>query len=179
MIKRSVLRIAVLGLLASLAFQTPSRADSFLIEVDETFTLSNLPSTTSTISSLTLQFSGLNGISNLSFLGAGFGGSGVVTPTLSGSAATGTVTLTFPTSVYLATGTVFFDTVTTTTDLTQLASQIKLVSETVVASANTQTYTPLSFSVVSVPEPTSMSLIGIGMAGFLTFRRWYKRFAIV
>jgi len=35
------------------------------------------------------------------------------------------------------------------------------------------------FSSLSVPEPTSMSLLGIGMTGFLVFRRFFKRTKIV
>jgi len=31
------------------------------------------------------------------------------------------------------------------------------------------------FSSLSVPEPTSMALLGIGMSGFLAFRRFFKR----
>jgi PEP-CTERM motif len=35
------------------------------------------------------------------------------------------------------------------------------------------------FSSLSVPEPTSMSLLGIGMTGFLVFRRFFKRTKVV
>jgi hypothetical protein len=33
----------------------------------------------------------------------------------------------------------------------------------------------LNFTPTAVPEPTSMALLGIGMAGFFTYRRLFKR----
>jgi len=36
-----------------------------------------------------------------------------------------------------------------------------------------------TFTQTTVPEPTSMALLGIGMAGFFAFRRFFKRSAVV
>ena len=34
------------------------------------------------------------------------------------------------------------------------------------------------FSSINVPEPSSVALLGIGMTGFLAFRRLFKRHAV-
>jgi PEP-CTERM motif len=180
MIKRSMFPIAALGLLASLTFATPSQAGSFLVNVSDSFVVDNPSPFNPTISSITLTFTGLtDGISDVTFLGTAYANPlAQITPTLISNAGTETVTLSFSPNVFTVSGTISFDTVTTTDSVTQLQSQINLVSETVVASANSQTYDPLHFTVLTVPEPASMSLLGIGVACLLVFRRRQKRAAV-
>jgi hypothetical protein len=36
----------------------------------------------------------------------------------------------------------------------------------------------LSVTTSVVPEPTAMSMLGIGMAGYFAFRRWFRRKAV-
>lgn len=162
------------------AFETQSRAGSFLIGVTEGFSVQNPPASFDpTIQSITLQFSGLtDGISDLNFIGVAFSNNPLVqvTPTLSGDAAAETVTLSFSPDAFSVAGTISFTTVTSTDSVPALQNMIKLVSETVVASANSQTYGPLSFTVLgAVPEPASMSLMGSGLVCLLAFHRWSKR----
>jgi hypothetical protein len=83
-----------------------------------------------------------------------------------------TVTETFSPGVSSVTAVVTFDTLVPNAEVPVLSSVIKLSSVT----TNVGGLAPLfaaapSFSAASVPEPASMAMLGIGMAGLLAFRR--------
>jgi hypothetical protein len=164
MTKRSMLPTAVLGLLVSLAFQTPSHAATYTATVSEAFTVANGTSLSPTIDSITLAFSGLtDGISNLQFVGSAFTNPlAPVTPTLTGNSTAETVTMSFSPGAFTVSGAVMFTTTVSTNVITDLQNQIKLVSETVVAPGETMTFSPLTFS-IAVPEPASLVMFLTGM----------------
>jgi hypothetical protein len=104
----------------------------------------------------------------------------LVTPGVATNATLGTFTLTFSPAVFSVGGGISFDTIATTSNVMQLAKDIKIASVTIVTPEGTDVLTtlPLHFTVLSVPEPASMGLLGIGMAGLLSFRRLFKRKAV-
>jgi hypothetical protein len=182
MIKRSVFPAMVLGLLGSLMSATPSQAGSYIVSVSETFALTSAAPVDNSISTLTLQFSGLtDGISSLQYVGTAWSypvtpTSTPVTPTLTGDSSAQTVTLSFSPNVFTASGTVTFDTIVPTNNIAELESTIKFVSGT--SGASTSTFTGPTFTFLAVvPEPNTMALGGIGMACLLAFHRLRKRFA--
>jgi hypothetical protein len=172
------IRIAICGLFASLAFVTPSQASSYVINVSEQVQIQNADLTSDTISSVEIDYSGLGGsLFGVSFVGSALNFPAGYLPTSAvavGSPLDG-VKVSVSGTASLLSGTIYFDTIQSTNDVTALAAAIKAVSETVIASASTTFYGPLHFTVVAVPEPTSMALLGIGMTGFLAFRRLFKR----
>jgi hypothetical protein len=179
---RSLFLRAALGLLASLAFVTPSQAGTtYITSVTESFSVL-APSSANTISSLTLTYTGLDGISSITQSATGItNGFIFVSPGVSNGAES--ITLSYSPSVAYVSGAVTFNTITTTNNTMMLATLIPLPTITVTASgSNTITQMPLHFTVletITVPEPHSMALLGIGMTSFLAFRRFFKRNAVV
>lgn len=180
MSRRSFFLAPIFGLLASLALASPSMATPmYVVNVQEGFNVSNA-TFTPTITSVTYTFSGLDTVSGLSVNARGVTSPfAYVDPTI-GSNGTTTVTISYSPAVLLAGGSFSFDTLSTTSNVTLIASEIKLVSAMVTAaSGNTLMSDNLHFTVLSVPEPNSMALLGIGMTSFLAFRRFFKRTPLV
>jgi hypothetical protein len=180
--ERSLLRALAAGLLATFALSTPSRAN-FLVEVSSTLSISDT-SITDSISSVTLtysnsEFSGpLDTMTNLSFTGSAVTLGppvALVTPGLSSDASAGTFTLTFAPSVFTIGGGISFDTITTTDDVNQLGVDIKFLSYKIVTATVTDQVNIDSPRFTVIPEPSSISLIGIGLSGISGFCLLFKR----
>jgi hypothetical protein len=172
---RSSFLVAALALLATFALERPSQASSVTVRVTDSIFVLNSDFFDNTISSITLTFSGLTGsplISNATFSGAAVNSSGnqTVTTTPSGSVITLTMT-----PVSLVAGSVNFYTVVPSGEVGDLGSSIGVTG--VVTTSDGTLTNQLSFSAI-VPEPASMSLLGIGMTSFLAFRRFFKRASI-
>jgi hypothetical protein len=170
MMKRSFLLAAACGLLASLAFTMPSRAGT-LVTTNVNFG-SLIPPSTPSLSSVVMTYTDAGTISNLStFEDAAFFWNGTTFIPVAGSVALTSadqVTLSFSSPVTFFTGHYTFD---STVPLAN-SGQITVASSVPLANG-----TPtLSFN--SIPEPTSMALLGIGMTSFLAFRRFFKRRSI-
>jgi len=171
MMKRSFFLSLAAGLVASLAFTGPSQA-GYVVETVAEFSQGT---GSAKAADFEITYSGLvSGPFTIKSASGGFAG---VTPTASGDIVTfnfsgastgGSVDFTFTTSnaglslvSYSPTG------VTNSTPLAPLGS-----------SAGAQ-LTGGGVQTTAVPEPSTMGLLGIGMTGFLAFRRFLKRTKVV
>jgi len=167
MMKRSFFLAAACGLLASLAFTTPSQAGLMLVTTEVSYGTLFPPSAPPTVTSFTLTYTVPTG---MSFNASGLSGGILVTYVPGGPngyagvsvnvthPGTDTVKITFASPVSYFSGHFTFESTT---------------------AATTPTGAPTGVSVhvfnEAVPEPPSMALLGIGMTSFLAFRRFFKR----
>jgi hypothetical protein len=164
--KRSIFLSLAAGLLTSLTLVGPSHAGSTLVTTSTSFDITAPAGTT--VTDLVISYTPVDAITNLNVVTS----TGLGTPTLVADGAgantvevdfaatsSGSITFTFDTSA--APGSVASLTLTPT--FSGQSSTIKGASTT------------LNVTAVGVAEPTSMALLGIGMTGFLAFRRLFKR----
>jgi hypothetical protein len=155
MTKRSFLFSAACGLLASVALSAPSQA--------ATVTTNILYGPSSPTTTFDLTYTGVGTITGISGFG-GFGINGVTGPidaTVTKLSAD-EIEVKFASPITLAAGSFTFQ---SSESLAYLDIHAKVSPGSPLAT--------LSFS--TVPEPTSMALLGIGMTSFLAFRRFFKR----
>jgi hypothetical protein len=174
MMKRSFFLSLAAGLLASLAFTTPSEAGAIVTTSLLWTGLS--PAATS----ITLDYSAATGpISDLTLIG----GSPTPTPPLGpGSVVGDEITLNF--SPGAASGFLVFTFESSVSDsipLNMVGEIITLNGITAQPGGQTGPSTSLgarlAFS-TAVPEPSAFGLLGIGMTGLLAFRRLFKRVSV-
>jgi len=168
--KRSFVLCMAAGLLASLAFATPSQAGSTLVTTDVTFTISgpNNP----TITDFVIQYTPapMPGMTAPVIVGGNDGGIGATVSSF--NATTGQVEIDFSAASH-TTKTIEFQFMTTANPI-DVGGQFLSMSGLVNPPVTHQTFL-VNVTAQGVPEPASMALLGIGMTGFLAFRRFFKK----
>ncbi len=159
--KRSFAMALAMALFASLAFSAPSKAGMYVT----TLTALN---TAAPADDLEVTFAGTGGsISDIvvKASGATVGSTSVI---MSGTG----VEVNFSSPLANASGIYLtFETTSAPTGISSAVWTYKSGSPVAAPAVGIQT--------AAVPEPASMALLGIGMAGFLSFRRFFKRKAVV
>jgi hypothetical protein len=163
MMKRSLFLRLAAGLLASLAFTTPGNAAT----VVTTFVI--VPALAPAANSIVFDYTG-PAITSL----------GDIQSTIAGTtfALTGATEVTVSFSPAAAGPGIFGFTFLDPAIFATSPAVVKLSSVTV-SPGGQSVSSRLSYSLAAaVPEPSSMALLGIGMTGFLAFRRLFKRTAV-
>jgi hypothetical protein len=156
---RNRLLFLALASLAILAFTAPSRAGSLSL-VDTNFDFTANPST-STVTDVTVTFSTTN-ISGPSLTVIAPAGSTLTTDGVS------SVTETFPSA--LGSGVVHFTFETT--------DPFEIGLTGIVYSGGNAVTSDISVATSVIPEPSGISMLGIGVVGVFAFRKWFRRKAV-
>ena len=163
--KRSFFRTLAAGLLASLAFATSSQAGT-VVTTNVDF---GLPTPVTAQSTVVINYSAATG--PITGLG-NFISSAPVTIAQTG---VDQVTLTYSPAATSAFTSFQF---TSSVSFPSAPGSITVSGVTATPGPGSLITTGLSYSLGAVPEPTSMALLGIGMTGFLAFRRLFKRTSV-
>lgn len=168
--RRSLFLCMAAGLVASLVFATPSQAAATLVTTDVTFSISGPNSPT--ITDLTIQYTPVP-IPDMTAPVLTPGKDGGIGATISSFSATlGQVTIDFTASAATTKDIQF--TFLTSAAVSSVGGSFLSMSGTANGPVTHQTFN-VNVTPSAVPEPASLALLGIGMTGFLAFRRFLKR----
>ena len=172
MMKRSAFLSLAAGLLASLAFTAPTMAGGTIVTTTLEFVGSPtplVPAATSIVIDYTLTSGVISDVGGLASSAPG--------TTVSGGG--DQVTLSFSPGVS-SFNVVKFTFLESAIDFVNAPTGITLLSVTAEPGGqNVMMATALSYAPnTSTPEPTSIALLGVGMTGFLAFRRLFKRASV-
>jgi len=161
--KRSYFLALAAGLCATLAFATPSQGGSVVVDTTASFTITSPPGATASDFSFTYNSTAISGLTLVSApAGTTISSDGVSVVTIDLSPPTG--------------GPASFEWKFTDPGPGPIG----------VVTAFTFSGTPIQFGATTtfhvtnsgVPEPASLALLGIGMTGFLAFRRYFKKTSV-
>jgi hypothetical protein len=165
--KRSFAMALAMALFASLAFSAPSKAGSYITTVTAVNTSGKAADDFEAI------FTGTGGtVSHINVLYS----SGIATTTKTlpvGSATPNGTGIYFATPLPNNTGVLVYQFQTQFSNIA-IASAVWTYKGAAPIAA-----TAVTIVTTAVPEPASMALLGIGMAGFFSFRRFFKRKAVI
>lgn len=168
--KQSLFLALAAGLLVNLAFVTSSQAGSTVLTVDSL--LGTIPSGVTSITGVEVTFSGVPSFSDLT----------VVVPKGATASVSGdTVDITIPSNAsdgYMKLGQAvvwFTFAVPTNAALGVQATSTLWQTNGAAGPAAAGGTSAVLLDPPQVPEPASMSLLGIGMAGLVAFRRYFRR----
>jgi hypothetical protein len=171
--KRSLLAALPVALLMGLVGGTPSQAASTLVTVDTTLVITS----TQNISEIQVTMAAsAEPFTNLTLLyppaalaGASIGSTGNVVTITPGATANSAFQI-----LLQAEGTFSF---VTNMDISAASAAFQYTTTSVFTETN-PSGTPagsVTVSFASVPEPPALTMLGIGVAGFLAFRRFFRR----
>jgi len=163
MTKRSLFLTVAVGLLASVAFATPSQAGT--VTTTASFTVTS-PGTATDIE---ITYSpGVDPIGPITTVGSNTGG----LTNIVYSESANTVEVKFDAKSATTGNLVFEFTTNTPGNITFSNASLSGVT------SGSQGTVTVGVATAAVPEPTSIALLGIGMTGFLALRRLFKRTAV-
>jgi hypothetical protein len=170
--RRSLFLAPVVALLVGMVFSPPSQAASTLVTVQDI--LSNF-GPTETISSVSVSlttaaepFTSLDLIVPPLAMGSTISSTGATVTVLPSASAN---------TAFQSLGEAIIEfTFVVPLSITAAQADVTSISNSIVTSGGTVSGTvTLSYASLSVPEPASWSMLGIGLTGLLTFRRFFKR----
>jgi hypothetical protein len=164
---RSLFLTLALGVVVGLAFTAPCQATTTLVTTNMSFTVS--PGTgTATDVEVTYTPDVTGTTSNVTVVSAG--GLSGVTASISGDTLTVDFTAANKTTSDLV---ISFD--------TTLSPPLNFASFNITGVSGGATATGtigVSSGPATVPEPTTISMLGVGMAGFFAYRKWFRKKAV-